>query len=251
MTPKIEFKSYSLFIGADQVLADISLAVPANCVIAVFGPAGGGKSGLLRSVNRMAELSIGERHSGDVLMNGASVFAPQVELADLRRRAPMVFSQPIPLPMSIFDNVVYGLRLKGIRDRRALSEAAERALRLAALWDEMKDRLDTSALAMSGGQQQRLGIARALALEPEVLLLDTPTVALDPIATARIEDLVQELKSSYTIMIVPHSVQQATRVADYGAFFLQGQCIESGPARQIFVAPSDQRTENYLTGRFG
>ena len=248
---KIEFTHYSLFHGGDTVLNDVSLQVPANSVLTVFGPGGSGKSGLLRSINRMAELEGGERHAGDVLLDGASVFAPQVDVADLRRRAPMVFAQPVPLPMSIFENVVYGLRLKGVRDRRRLSEVAERALRDATLWDELKDRLATSALALSGGQQQRLGIARALALEPEVLLLDTPTAALDPIATAKIEELVRQLRARYTIIVVPHSIQQATRIADIGAFLLQGQLVESGPARQLFVAPQDERTRRYLTGRFG
>ncbi|HWQ14963.1 MAG TPA: phosphate ABC transporter ATP-binding protein, partial [Roseiflexaceae bacterium] len=250
MTPKVEFTNYSLFHGPEQVLREVSLAIPANSVVAVFGPAGGGKSGLLRSINRMAELQPGERHTGDVLLDGASVFGPQVDVAALRRRAPMVFTQPLPLPMSIFENTVYGLRLQGVRDRRRLAETAERALRDALLWDEVKDRLDSSALALSGGQQQRLGIARALALEPEILLLDTPTAALDPITTARIEELVRTLRERYTIVLVPHNVQQATRVADVAAFFLQGQLIEAGPADQLFVAPRDERTERYITGRF-
>jgi phosphate transport system ATP-binding protein len=251
VTPKVEFQAYSLFHGADQVLREVSLAMPANSVVAVFGPAGGGKSGLLRSINRMAELQPGERHTGDVLLDGSSVFDAQVDVAALRRRAPMVFTQPLPLPMSIYENTVYGLRLQGLRDRRALAETAERALRDATLWDEVKDRLDSSALALSGGQQQRLGIARALALEPEVLLLDMPTAALDPITTARIEELVRTLRARYTIVIVPHNVQQATRVADVAAFLLQGQLVEAGPASQLFVAPRDERTERYITGRFG
>jgi phosphate transport system ATP-binding protein len=251
VTPKLEFVNYSLFHGSDTVLEDVSLAVPPNMVLAVFGPAGGGKSGLLRSINRMAELEHGERHSGDVRMDGTSVFAPQVDVAALRRRAPMVFTQPAPLPMSIYENVVYGLRLMGVRDQRRLDEAVERSLRDATLWDEVKDRLRSSGMALSGGQQQRLGIARALALDPEVLLLDTPTAALDPIATAKIEELVRTLRSRYTLVVVPHSVQQATRIADIAAFFLQGSLIESGPAEELFVAPKDDRTERYLTGRFG
>jgi len=251
VTNKIEFKNYSLFYSDAQVLDDVSLAVPANQVLVVFGPAGGGKSGLLRSINRMAELEPNERHTGDVCIDGRSVFDPQVDVAALRRRAPMVFTQPIPLPMSIYENVVYGLRLNGVRDRRVLDETVERALRDATLWDEVKDRLDSSALALSGGQQQRLGIARALALDPEVLLLDTPTAALDPITTARIEELVVTLRERYTIVVVPHSIQQAMRIADVAAFMLQGKLIEFGPSNQIFLSPRDDRTERYITGRFG
>ncbi|MEN9938216.1 MAG: hypothetical protein RLZZ387_4795 [Chloroflexota bacterium] len=251
MTPKVEFKQYSLFHGGDRVLEEVSLAVPANCVTVVFGPAGGGKSGLLRSINRMAELQHSTRHTGDVLIDGASVFGPQVDVAALRRRAPMVFTQPIPLPMSIYQNVVYGLTLQGVTNRRALDAAVEHALRDATLWDEVKDRLDASAMALSGGQQQRLGIARALALQPDILLLDTPTAALDPITTARIEELVRTLRSRYTIIVVPHSVQQATRIADVAAFFLQGQLIEVGQGSQLFTNPRDERTERYVTGRFG
>jgi phosphate transport system ATP-binding protein len=251
MATKIEFREYSLYHGREQVLDHVTLALPANSVTAVFGPAGGGKSGLLRSINRMAELQPGEQHAGDVLYDGASIFAPTVDVADLRRRAAMVFTQPIPLPMSIFDNVVYGLRLKGVRSHTTLERVAERALRDATLWDEVKDRLRASALALSGGQQQRLGIARALALDPEVLLLDTPTAALDPISTAKIEELMRALRERYTIVVVPHSVQQAARVADVGAFFLQGQCVEHGPANRLFISPQDKRTENYVMGRFG
>lgn len=249
--PKIEFAGYSLFHDGAAVLDNVSLAVPPNCVLAVFGPAGGGKSGLLRSINRMAELESNERHSGDVRIDGASIFGPNIDLAALRRRAPMVFAQPAPLPMSIYDNVVYGLHLKGVRDQHTLDAAAERALRDATLWDEVKDRLRASGLALSGGQQQQLGIARALALDPELLLLDTPTAALDPLATAKIEELLRTLRQRYTIVVVPHSVQQAARIADVGAFFLQGQLIESGPASQLFLSPRDQRTERYVTGRFG
>jgi phosphate transport system ATP-binding protein len=217
----------------------------------IFGPAGAGKSGFLRSINRMAELQSNERHTGDVLMDSVSIFGREQDVTALRRRAPMVFAQPIPLPMSIYDNVVYGLRLKGIRDRQSLDATVERALRHAALWDEVKDRLGASALALSGGQQQRLGIARALALDPEALLFDMPTAALDPIATAKIEELVRQLRSQYTMVVVPHNVQQASRIADIGAFFLQGRLIESGPASQLFLAPRDERTERYITGRFG
>jgi phosphate transport system ATP-binding protein len=233
------------------VLDDISLAVPRNGVLAIFGPAGSGKSGFLRSINRLAELEAGERHSGDVRMDGQSVFAPGVNLPELRRRAAMVFAQPVALPMSIYDNVSYGLRLSNIRDRRQLDATVEQSLRAATLWDEVKDRLDSSGLNLSGGQQQRLSIARALALQPEVLLLDAPTAALDPISTNKIEDMLVDLKERYTIIIVPHSIQQAARISDNAAFFLRGICVEYGPSNQLFVAPKDKRTEDYVTGRFG
>ena len=251
MDTKIEIQNYSLFYGREQILKDITLAVPRNAVLAIFGPAGGGKSGLLRSLNRMAELPPHERHAGDIRMDGASIFAPDVDLPDLRRRVGMVFAQPIPLPMSISDNVTYSLRLMGVRDRRRLDEAVERSLRAATLWDEVRDRLETSALDLSGGQQQRLSIARALAAEPEVLLLDAPTAALDPVSTARIEETLVDLKQRYTIVVVPHSIQQAARVADHAAFFLSGECVEYGAGSQLFTAPRDKRTEDYVTGRFG
>ena len=251
MDAKIEFDHYTLAYGADTVLSDITLAVPRNGVLAIFGPAGSGKSGLLRSINRMAELEPGERHTGDVRVDGKSVFGADVSLPELRRRAAMVFAQPVALPMSIYDNVSYGLRLAGQHDRRRLDEAVERALRASTLWDEVKDRLDTLGLNLSGGQQQRLSIARALALEPEMLLLDAPTAALDPISTGKIEDMLIDLKEHYTIVIVPHSIQQASRVSDNAAFFLRGTCVEYGPSNQIFVAPRDKRTEDYVTGRFG
>jgi phosphate transport system ATP-binding protein len=184
-------------------------------------------------------------------MDGKTIFAPDIDLPVLRRRAAMVFAQPVALPMSIYENVIYGLRLAGIRDRRRLDAAIEQSLRAATLWDEVKDRLDTSALNLSGGQQQRLSIARSLAMEPEVLLLDAPTAALDPISTGKIEDMLLDLKERYTIVIVPHSVQQAARVSDSAAFFLHGTCVEYGKGNQLFVAPRDKRTEDYVTGRFG
>ncbi|NJM41873.1 MAG: phosphate ABC transporter ATP-binding protein [Anaerolineae bacterium] len=251
MQKKIEFLNYSLWLGKDAVLKAITLDVPRNAVLSVFGPAGGGKSGLLRSINRMAELTPGEKHEGDIRMDGGSIFAAEVDVPDLRRKAGMVFAQPVPLPMSIWDNVTYGLRLQKTREKGELDAAVQRALMQATLWDEVKDRLDSSGLALSGGQQQRLSIARVLALQPEVLLLDAPTAALDPISTAKIEEMLLELKQNYTIVIVPHSVQQAARVSDYAAFFMGGEMIESGPRDQIFVKPHDQRTENYVSGRFG
>jgi phosphate transport system ATP-binding protein len=251
MDTKIEFDHYSLAYGRDVVLSDITLAVPRNAVLAVFGPAGSGKSGFLRSINRMAELEPNEQHQGDIRMDGRSVFAPDVNLPALRRRAAMVFAQPVALPMSIHENVSYGLRLAGVRDRRRIERAVEESLRASTLWDEVKDRLDTPALNLSGGQQQRLSIARALALEPEVLLLDAPTAALDPISTGKIEDMLIDLKERYTIVIVPHSIQQAARVGDAAAFFLHGELVEHSSDNQIFVAPRDKRTEDYVTGRFG
>jgi len=248
---KVKFENYSLWHGPEQVLKNVSLDIPDKAVTAIFGPAGGGKSGLLRSVNRLAELQYRERHEGDVKLDDQSVFDPSMNLSDLRRKAGMVFAQPVPLPMSIFDNVTYGLRLMKIRNHAQLDEACERALKQSTLWDEVKDRLDSSGLALSGGQQQRLSIARVLALNPEVLLLDTPTAALDPVSTSKIEDMLVQLKAQYTIVIVPHSVQQAARVADMAAFFLGGECIESGERQQLFLAPKDERTERYVSGRFG
>lgn len=248
---KVHFEDYSLWHGAEQVLKRVTLDIPDKAVTAIFGPAGGGKSGLLRSINRMAELQYRERHEGDVKLDGASVFEPSVDLSALRRKAGMVFAQPVPLPMSIYDNVTYGLRLMKLRNQALLDETCERALKQSTLWEEVKDRLGTSALALSGGQQQRLSIARVLALQPEVLLLDMPTAALDPVSTAKIEEMMAQLKANYTIVIVPHSVQQAARVADFAAFLLGGQCIESGQREQLFLAPKDERTERYVSGRFG
>lgn len=248
---KVNFEHYSLWHGAEQVLKDVTLEIPEKSVTAIFGPAGGGKSGLLRSINRLAELQYRERHAGDVKLDGQSVFDPAVNLSGLRRKAGMVFAQPVPLPMSIYDNTTYGLRLMKVRNQATLDEACERALKQSTLWDEVKDRLGTSALALSGGQQQRLSIARVLALQPEVLLLDMPTAALDPVSTAKIEEMMTGLKADYTIVIVPHSVQQAARVADTAAFFLGGECIENGPREQLFLAPKDDRTERYVSGRFG
>ena len=251
MDSKVEIQSYSLWLGKDAVLKSVTMEVPRNAVLSVFGPAGGGKSGLLRSMNRMAELDPREKHAGDIRMDGGSIFADEINVPDLRRRAGMVFAQPVPLPMSIWDYVNYGLRLQNLRDKSELDAAVERALTQATLWDEVKDRLDSSGLALSGGQQQRLSIARVLALQPEVLLLDAPTAALDPVSTAKIEEMLIELKRNYTIVIVPHSVQQAARVSDYAAFFLAGELVEVGTRAQIFVAPTDKRTENYVSGRFG
>ena len=233
-----------------QALRDVSLTVPQNTVLAIIGPSGCGKSTFIRCINRMHELVPGARQAGQVLVDGQDLHARRVDPVDLRRRVGMVFQRPNPFPtMSIFDNVVAGLRLNGIRDR--LDELAENSLRQAALWDEVKDRLQQSALSLSGGQQQRLCIARALAIEPEVLLMDEPASALDPIATARIEELIHELRESLTIVIVTHNMQQAARVSDATAFFYLGELIERGPTEQIFTNPKETRTEDYVTGKFG
>lgn len=234
-----------------ESLRGISLAIPANQITVLFGPAGGGKSTLLRTLNRLNDLVEGVSMSGKIYLDGEDITGPRVDTTALRRRIGMVFAQPAPLPMSIRRNVTYGLELAGVRDARKKEAALEKALRAAALWDEVKDRLDTPGVAISGGQQQRLCLARALALEPEVVLLDEPTSGLDPISTAKVEESLQEIKRDYTIVIVPHSVQQAARIADYAAFFLQGELVEHGPGQQLFLAPKDRRTDDYVTGRFG
>jgi len=251
-TPKIviENLSYSYSDGTES-LVGVSLTIHAGEITALFGPAGGGKSTLLRVLNRLNDLVEGSSMTGRVLLDGRDIYAPGVDTIELRRRVGIVFAQPMPLPMSIRANVEYGPRLAGIREAARLAEIVERSLRAAALWDELKDRLDESGFAISGGQQQRLCLARVLALEPDVILLDEPMSGLDPISTAKIEDSLQALKQRYTIVIVPHNVQQAARVADHAAFFLQGRLIETGPGKQLFTTPRDKRTEDYVTGRFG
>jgi phosphate transport system ATP-binding protein len=234
-----------------ESLQDITLDIYPNEITALFGPAGGGKSTLLRILNRLNDLVPNSHMSGRVLLDGRDIYRPTVDVAALRRRVGIVFAQPLPLPMSIRANIEYGPRLAGMRQRARLADRVERSLRAAALWDEVKDRLDESGFALSGGQQQRLCLARVLALEPEVILLDEPMSGLDPISTAKIEESLQELKRQYTIVIVPHNVQQAARVADQAAFFLQGQLIEKGPRESLFTTPHDKRTEDYITGRFG
>jgi len=246
----IEHLSFSYDDGAEGLI-DVSLTIYANEITALFGPAGGGKSTLLRVLNRLNDLVEGSTRTGRVLFDGQDIYAPGVDVIALRRRMGIVFAQPMPLPMSIRANLEYGPRLAGVRSRARLSEIVERSLRDAALWDEVHDRLDESGFALSGGQQQRLCLARVLALEPDVILLDEPMSGLDPISTAKIEGTLQELKRRYTIVIVPHNVQQAARVADHAAFFLQGRLIEDGPGQQLFATPSDSRTEDYVTGRFG
>ena len=234
-----------------QALHDISLRIAANQITAIFGPAGGGKSTLLRLLNRLNDLVPGRRREGRVLLDGQDIYAPGVDVHELRRRVGMVFATPVPLPMTIWQNLAYGPELAGVHSRARLGDLVERSLKMAALWDEVKDRLDEPGVALSGGQQQRLCLARTLALEPEVVLLDEPTSGLDPISTAKVEASLQELKRHYTIVIVPHSVQQAARVADHAVFLLQGELVEEGAGGMLFTKPRDQRTEDYITGRFG
>jgi phosphate transport system ATP-binding protein len=250
-TPKIKIEDVSYSYGEEQVLKDITLDVAANTVTVFFGPAGGGKTTLLRLINRLNDLVDGARMAGRILLDGQDIYRPGVDVPELRRRVGMVFALPLPLPGTVRQNVIYGPRLAGVRDQNRLDEITFRSLKQAALWDEVKDRLDESAIALSGGQQQRLCIARSLALEPDVLLLDEPTSGLDPLSTNKVEATLNELKKQYTIIIVPHSIQQAARVADSAAFFLMGELIEYRPGKDIFVNPRKKRTEDYITGRFG
>ncbi len=247
----LEVKDFRLFYGAKQALFDINMNVPDGKVTAMIGPSGCGKSTLLRSVNRINDLIDSVKIEGDMVLSGRSIYDPTVDVIELRKRMGMVFQKPNPFPMSIFENVVYPLRIDGERNKSVLEEVCEKSLRGAALWDEVKDRLHESALGMSGGQQQRLCIARAIAAEPEVLLMDEPCSALDPIATGKVEDLIHELKGSYTILIVTHNMQQATRASDYTAFMYLGRLIEYGPTIDLFTNPHLKETEDYITGRFG
>ena len=242
---------YFSYADETEALRDIDLDVPRNQVFVLFGPARAGKSTLLRLFNRLSDLSENTQRQGTVTLAGRDIFAPGVNVSALRRRVSMVFAIPTPLPGSIYENLVYGPRLAGVRDKVELERRAERSLRQAALWDEVKDRLDASAFALSGGQKLRLCLARSLALEPEVILLDNPTSGLDPLSTATVEESLFELKERYTIVMVPHSVQQAARVADQAAFLLDGELVEAGHAERVFVHPQDKRTEDYITGRFG
>jgi phosphate transport system ATP-binding protein len=232
-------------------LRDISISMPRNAITALIGPSGCGKTTFLRSINRMHDLTPGARHTGDIVLDGESIFEKGTDVVTLRRRIGMVFQRPNPFPKPVYDNVAYGPRLNALAPARELPDRVERALRQAALWDEVKDRLREPGTALSGGQQQRLCIARALANEPEVLLMDEPCSALDPIATQRIEELMVELKQSYTIVIVTHNMQQAARVSDNTGFFYLGNLVEFGPTQQVFTRPTDERTEAYITGRFG
>ena len=248
---KICVRDLNLYYGTNHALKNINMDIPAGAVTAFIGPSGCGKSTFLKTLNRMNDLVDGVRIEGEVLLDGEQVYGPNVDTTALRRRVGMVFQQPNPFPMSIYDNVAYGPRVHGIRNKHQLDEIVEESLRGAAIWDEVKDRLKKSALGLSGGQQQRLCIARALAVQPEVLLMDEPTSALDPISTSKIEDLAIELKKEYTIVMVTHNMQQAARISDRTAFFLLGEVVEYGDTDQIFSNPQDQRTEDYITGRFG
>jgi phosphate transport system ATP-binding protein len=245
-------KNLSVFFGKNQVLKSVSLDVQARAVTAIIGPSGCGKSTFLRSLNRMHELVAEARMEGDIRLFGQDIYGKDVEPVIVRRRVGMVFQKSNPFPtMSIGDNVTVGLRLNGISNRAVLAERTEKSLRMAALWDEVKDRLNAPAVSLSGGQQQRLCIARALAVQPEVLLMDEPASALDPLATSKIEELIHELKKDYTIVIVTHNMQQAARASDHTAFFYLGELVEFGPTSQIFTSPRQKRTEDYVTGRFG
>ena len=248
---KLEIKDLNLYYGDFHALKNIQMDIEEKKITAFIGPSGCGKSTLLRSINRMNDLVEGCRIEGQILLDGKNVYDKSMDINMLRKRVGMVFQKPNPFPMSIYDNIAYGPRTHGIRNRKKLDEIVEKSLRDAAIWEECKDRLKKSALGLSGGQQQRLCIARALACQPEVLLMDEPTSALDPISTSHIEDLVLELRKDYTVVIVTHNMQQALRISDNTAFFLLGDMVEYGPTEQIFTVPKDKRTENYITGRFG
>ncbi len=248
---KVEVRDFNFYYGSNQVLHSINLDIPEKEVTAFIGPSGCGKSTFLRSINRMNDIIAGARVEGSIHLDGHDLYAPSVDVVALRRKVGMVFQKSNPFPKSIFENVAYGLRIGGIRDRHLLDEVVSRSLVRAALWDEVKDRLNTSALALSGGQQQRVCIARALAVDPEVLLMDEPASALDPIATQKIEELIYELKDNYTIIIVTHNMQQAARVSDRTAFFMMGKLVEYDDTNTIFMTPTQKLTEDYITGRFG
>jgi phosphate transport system ATP-binding protein len=251
VTPKIEAKSLNFYYGTQQALFDISLSVPERQVTALIGPSGCGKSTFLRTLNRMNDLIEHRRIEGSVRVDGVDIYDPNIDVVALRKRVGMVFQKSNPFPKSIYDNVAYGPRIAGQTNRRVLDPLVEQCLRKAALWEEVKDRLRESALNLSGGQQQRLCIARTLATNPDVILMDEPASALDPASTARVEDLVFELKSKYTIVIVTHNMQQAARVSDRTAFFYQGRLIEFGETSELFTRPKEKQTEDYITGRFG
>jgi phosphate transport system ATP-binding protein len=248
---KIESTNLSFFYGRVQALKSVTLTIPARSVTALIGPSGCGKSTFLRTINRMNDAVPGARVEGRVCLDGQNLYSPGVDVVEVRKRVGMVFQKPNPFPMSIYDNVAYGPRIHGLKDKRQIDEIVEISLKKAALWDEVNSRLGDSALALSGGQQQRLCIARVLAVEPEVVLMDEPCSSLDPVSTARIEDLIHELRQEYTIVIVTHNMQQAGRVSDFTAFFLAGELIEHGRTEDVFERPMDRRTEDYITGRFG
>ena len=251
MSDIMTVQGLDLWYGDHLALHDISLNIPEKSITALIGPSGCGKSTFLKTLNRMNDLIPGVKITGDVRYRDQDIFAPGTDVNELRREIGMVFQKPNPFPMSIYDNIAYGPRTHGIKNRARLDEIVEKSLRGAAIWDEVKDRLKKNALGLSGGQQQRLCIARALAVEPEVLLMDEPTSALDPISTSKIEELAMQLKEQYTIVIVTHNMQQAVRISDRTAFFLLGELVECGDTQQLFSQPQDKRTEDYITGRFG
>jgi phosphate transport system ATP-binding protein len=248
---KLSVKDLNFYYGSQQALEDINIEIPANQVTAFIGPSGCGKSTFLRCFNRMNETILGTRIQGTILLDGSDLYGPDMDVVDVRRRVGMVFQKSNPFPKTIFDNVAYGLRINGMKDKRKIGEIVKKSLVDSAIWDEVKDRLSESALGLSGGQQQRLCIARALAVQPEVILMDEPASALDPIATQKIEDLIQKLKKKYTIVIVTHNMQQAARVSDITAFFYLGKLIEINDTATLFTRPRLRQTEDYITGRFG
>lgn len=247
----INVENLNLFYGSNQALFELNLSFEKNKITALIGPSGCGKSTFLRTLNRMNDLIDGVRVEGKILIDGEDIYRPHMDVVKLRKKVGMVFQRPNPFPMSIYDNVAYGLRIHGMKDRKKMDAIVEQSLQKAALWDEVKDRLNTHAKGLSGGQQQRLVIARVLAVEPEIILMDEPTSALDPISTASVEELVQELKNSYSVIMVTHNMQQAARVSDFTTFFLNGEVVEYSNTDQMFTSPKDKRTEDYITGRFG
>ncbi|HHT17979.1 MAG: phosphate ABC transporter ATP-binding protein PstB [Euryarchaeota archaeon] len=251
MEYRIEVENLNVYFDELHILKDVSLKIPKNAVTSLIGPSGCGKSTFIRTLNRMNDLISTFKLEGTVLLDGGDIYNPKVDVVDLRKRVGMVFQKPNPFPKSIFDNVAYGLRVHGINDEDVLAQKVEESLKSAALWDEVENILEKSAMGLSGGQQQRLCIARTIAVEPEVILMDEPCSALDPISTTKIEDLIHKLKNDFTIIIVTHNMQQATRVSKHTAFFLNGEIVESGLTNRIFIEPEDKRTEDYITGRFG
>ncbi len=249
--PQVEVQHLSLFYGESQALYDVTFGIPKSQVTALIGPSGCGKSTLIRCMNRMNDLIDGLCIEGTIKIDGEDIHAPSVDVIELRRRVGMVFQKWNPFPKSIYENVIYGLRIAGIKNRAVLDEAVEKSLKRAAIWDEVKDRLDQSAMGLSGGQMQRLCIARAIAVNPEIILMDEPCSALDPRSTARIEELIRELRADYTIIIVTHNMQQAARISDYTAYMYLGKLVEYGPTKRIFTVPMKKDTEDYITGRFG
>lgn len=248
---KIKAKNLNFYYGNKQALKDINIVAPGNKVTALIGPSGCGKSTFIRTLNRMNDVIPNTRVEGEVVIDGVNIYSPKVDVVELRRRVGMVFQKPNPFPKSIFDNIAYGLRINGMKNKKKVERIVEKSLKEAALWDEVKDRLRDNAFSLSGGQQQRLCIARSLAVKPEIILFDEPCSAIDPIATGKIEDLIQKLKENYTVVIVTHNMQQAARVSDYTAFLMLGELIEYGETTQIFTNPENKLTEDYITGRFG